>query len=325
MNTAVNVAKLEVEGVPVDDVALKLRLTLSEIAAELRSGNVKGAIKDLFDELSVLVSTVESGQWSDELITVAREHEIFQLIMECPFTSHSFKRPRGYPGDAALLDIIYQHPSSREAIEASSELGLATLEAIAEVAACKAVRFRRELIASKIDAAADKRPDLRVLSLACGHLREFEYSSAIRDGKVAEYTALDQDPVSLDVVKAYGGCAKPQKVSVKDVLIGRHSITQHDLVYSAGLYDYLDESTAKTLTKLLFDLVSPGGQLMVANFVKGIREQGYMEVFMRWNLIYRDPSEIRDLAAQIPTDQISSIDYFEDDTKTVGYLVLSKA
>ncbi|MGU3408076.1 methyltransferase type 12 [Methylobacterium brachiatum] len=324
MYTGNGANELKEQGAGVDGVSLRLQSALDGIVVDLKGGKVEPAIRKLFDELSIAINSVDGDRWSNELIAIVRNHEIFNLMMECPFTSHSYNRPRGYPGDAALLDIIYEHPSSRESLKASSDIGLEMLASIAKVDACKAVRFRRELIASKIDAAAKNRSDLRVLSLACGHLREFEYSAAIRNDKVVAYTALDQDPISLDVVRSYGGCVSPQKVSVKDVLIGRNSLTEHDIVYSAGLYDYLDEATAKQLTKKLFDLVSPGGQLMVANFVKGIREQGYMEVFMRWDLIYRSSSEIRDLSAHIPTEQISSIDYFEDETKTVGYLVVNR-
>ena len=59
------------------------------------------------------------------------------------------------------------------------------------------------LIAKEIDRHAEQRPGLEVLSLACGHLREIEISSAAAHGKIARLVAADQDQKSLSVIYAY--------------------------------------------------------------------------------------------------------------------------
>ena len=43
--------------------------------------------------------------------------------MEYPFTRWSFEKPRGYSGDASLLDIDYKHRSADEMVALSSALG----------------------------------------------------------------------------------------------------------------------------------------------------------------------------------------------------------
>ena len=42
----------------------------------------------------------------------------------------------------------------------------------------------------------------KILSAACGHLREAQLSQAVKDKRICEYVGLDQDEASLEVVHA---------------------------------------------------------------------------------------------------------------------------
>ena len=47
----------------------------------------------------------------------------------------------------------------------------------------------------------------------------------------------------------------------------------YDLIYSAGLYDYIPDAKdgvggAPQLTRMLFSLLNPGGRLLVGNYLK---------------------------------------------------------
>ena len=39
-----------------------------------------------------------------------RQHPIHQLLLESPFTHRGYAKPRGYAGDAGLMDLIYGTP-----------------------------------------------------------------------------------------------------------------------------------------------------------------------------------------------------------------------
>ena len=98
-------------------------------------------------------------------------------------------------------------------------------------------------------------------------------------------------------------------MSVRRLLAGKADLGRFDLVYSAGLYDYLDDRVAKRLTTSLFRMLEPGGTLLFCNFLRTTADVGYMESFMGWDLIYRDRDEIEGLLGDVDESEIESIHY----------------
>jgi cyclopropane fatty-acyl-phospholipid synthase-like methyltransferase len=62
--------------------------------------------------------------------------------------------------------------------------------------------------------------------------------------------------------------------SVRELLRDRTFEGRFDLIYSAGLYDYLEKKVATKLTDRLFELLAPGGYLLLTNFLPSIRSWG---------------------------------------------------
>ena len=67
----------------------------------------------------------------------------------------------------------------------------------------------------------------------------------------------------------------------------------------------------------MFRMLRPGGRLLVANFLPGIRDSGYMEVFMDWHLIYRTRQEIIDATMEIPQKEIRDIRLFAEENQNI--------
>ena len=78
------------------------------------------------------------------------------------------------------------------------------------------------------------------------------------------------------------------------------------------------------LTRLMFDMLAPGGRLLVANFAPNLRDIGYMETYMGWNLIYRTPDQMNALAADIPVDAFSERRVFWDEPGNILFLEVRK-
>jgi extracellular factor (EF) 3-hydroxypalmitic acid methyl ester biosynthesis protein len=67
------------------------------------------------------------------------------------------------------------------------------------------------------------------------------------------------------------------------------------MVYCAGLFDYVSDRVCRRLTELFYELLAPGGLLLVTNVddSKPFRES--MDFLLEWHLIYRDEEAMRQL------------------------------
>ena len=294
---------------------------LDEVHSKLAGDCPSAAMGELFTGLDRMRYSSTAADWQLQRKRVL-EHGLLAVIHEDPMTRRSFEKPRGYAGDAVLLDYIYGLSQPTQA----SDVGRSVYDYAAGRPAARGVRLRREWLAHAIDRASDRAGGrAHVLSVACGHLREAEISSALRGGGIERLIALDADPTSLGVVNELGlDCITTVEMSVGRLLGRAKSMGKFDLAYSAGLYDYLEPGLARRLTTCLFGTLAPGGHLIISNFLPTISDAGYMETFMGWDLIYRTEEDLAGLAAQIPSDQITSLRTHSDPFGAIAYLEIER-
>jgi hypothetical protein len=155
-------------------------------------------------------------------------HELHGLLLQDPFSAHSASRPRGYPGDAGLIDLIYdmQPPSH------ASELGRDIFNVTIQFQAPEGVRQRR-IEAEQLVARAHQAGN-RVLALACGHFRE---GDPLTGADLRQFTLVDQDAQSLAQVSVRHG-DKITLVQANVFNFLRQAVKDgqtFDLIYTLGL------------------------------------------------------------------------------------------
>lgn len=64
------------------------------------------------------------------------------------------------------------------------------------------------------------------------------------------------------------------------------------LIYSVGLFDYFGLKTGQRLVARMFDLLAPGGVLIVGNMRRGSDLVWPLEFIADWTLNYRTADEI---------------------------------
>jgi extracellular factor (EF) 3-hydroxypalmitic acid methyl ester biosynthesis protein len=297
-------------------VALEIRM--KELEEPLSRAGA-GDLRRLADALTHARRS-DPGGWLD-YVRELRTTPLFPQLLEDPMTHWAFTKPRGYPGDAVLIDQIYGH---RTPVSATT-LGRKINRFIVAQPAPRAARFRRQVLAEAIDTATHEAGGAcRVLALAAGHLREIELSIAVRRGDPVELVALDQDPESLavaaDLASALGCTLKTVPLSIKAFLGSPLPDERFDLVYAAGLFDYLKASAAEALLLRMLEVAKPGGRVLVANFLPDIPDVGYMEACMDWFLVYRTEDEVRGLHDTLPAHLRGPARTFFDPDRNIVFL-----
>ncbi|MFG0262261.1 MAG: class I SAM-dependent methyltransferase, partial [Novipirellula sp. JB048] len=300
------------------DVALRSLLdqvheVLASPAAE--AAEIENAVDQLFHGLRSIRQQTPKAQWH-EMIKEGRQHPLKDLLHQDPFTARAFNKPRGYAGDAVMMDYIYSREESWPNPPASA-VGAAVFNYTTAAPASAGVRERRCYIAELLDAMARQHEGQDVLAVAAGHLREASLSTGVRRQRFARFVAMDADEKSLEEIeRCYGRYGiDAVTANIRQMLSGNLDLGSFDLIYSTGLYDYLADSTAMRLTANLFECLRPGGKLVIANFLPEIRDIGYMEMFMDWHLIYRTRGQMMQLADRIVQSNLEEIRIVAEDNE----------
>jgi hypothetical protein len=254
------------------------------------------------------------------------DHPIAALSRQDPFTRWTFDKPRGYAGDARLVDYIYGDDSVAAEIAEATPFGRDIYCCMTEAGGPVAVRERRRLLARLVDTTVERLRRPKILTIAAGHLREA--GLATHAAEVPRWVALDHDAESVREIERCHGrlpgllplVAPVGRMIVRPTVYGRF-----DLIYAPGLYDYLDERTARRLTAACFSILEPGGTFLFSNTAMDLPEAGYMDVFMDWRLNQRTEQQVRDLVATVPETERGRTSIFRSSNGVLLYVLMQRA
>ncbi len=238
-------------------------------------------------------------------------HRLHPLVMSAPFANHTITKPRGYAGDYEMVNMI-----ERDAFEGESLFAKIFHKWFVQQPPARAHRNRIKYLAACIETEVHRvtriaragRP-ARIFNFACGpaaEIQRFVATSVLANE--AEFTLEDFDDQALahcqsSLLKILNTRRIDTMVSFKkqnvNQLIKEFGATDstppksYDLVYCAGLFDYLTENACKRLMEIFYKLVAPGGLLLATN-VNDINPLRYgMEHLLDWHLIYRNEAAMR--------------------------------
>jgi extracellular factor (EF) 3-hydroxypalmitic acid methyl ester biosynthesis protein len=218
-------------------------------------------------------------------------------------------KPRGYAGDAEMMRLIYENAHVGRYV-----FNQLLHKHAVEMPSAEAVRLRRRYVPEVLREIRARFPEarpFRFLSIASGPAWELQdIFTAAADVERLACVLLDQDPEALDAAREQAARiegalgARPNVEYVNDSvrtmlrtrdLAGR--LGRCELVYSMGLFDYLTPPVARAVLAKAYELVRPGGALLVGNYHVDNPGRVYMDYWMDWPLYYRTEQSMLELAA----------------------------
>lgn len=231
--------------------------------------------------------------------------EIFPYFMRSRFAERAYYKPRGYAGDYLMMEMIYRNEP-----EGDGRLGTLVDGWCLNSAPAKAVRGRRKLLCEQLETYASdnlrRGAPVLIMNLASGSNRElFDFISRCGHTEVISATCVDADPLALAYTdqKVNIGSHKASIRLMNDNVVKwslgaiRHEYGLQDIIYSAGLTDYLDRRLFSALIERCYEHLKPGGVLIIGNFTPKNHNRVIMDHVLHWRLIYRDRSDLEELFA----------------------------
>ena len=151
--------------------------------------------------------------------------------------------------------------------------------------------------------------NVRIMNLACGPCRDIQemLSMKMLPDETVVFDCYDHDERALTYAKELLKSATNINFIKENVLriVATKHITsiikkRYDVIYSTGLFDYLNSKMSVKLIANLKALLKMDGVLLVSNVRDKYSNPSshYMEWTGDWDLIYRDDDEFKDLFVQ---------------------------
>jgi extracellular factor (EF) 3-hydroxypalmitic acid methyl ester biosynthesis protein len=249
-------------------------------------------------ELAALVGGLSEDQ--HPIHRAYYKSQLLPLILHSPLLKRAFAKPLGHAGDYEMMNMLY-----RDHAEGDSLFGRVLNLYAAQEPAGKATVNRLDYLQQKIRSTIEARGRVRLASVGCGPARELAMllEETPELGRYLEVALIDQEERvltycerTLSPLAAKTG-VKVQFIreSVRRLLTAsklKDALGERDLIYSAGLFDYLNPRSFSALLAVLYDALSPGGHLCVGNFATHNPSRYFMEYCLDWFLIHRSPEEL---------------------------------
>jgi extracellular factor (EF) 3-hydroxypalmitic acid methyl ester biosynthesis protein len=273
------------------------------------------------DELKLLVKNYRKRDHEQHGFFFRKQLQDF--IHSSAFMKRCNVKPRGYAGDSVMMSMIYSR----------SYYGESTFEKLMhkhpiEVSAAQAVRNRRRLIIDILNNIQSNRSHettekMNVLSVACGPAYETQdILKTPEDCQKYHFFLLDQDQKALtEAAEIISKKENELKTKISTTILNdsvrtmlalsrlkkKWEVTKFPFIYSLGLFDYLTPPVAKAVLGNLFQLLEPGGEMVVGNFHVSNPNKHYMEYWVDWVLYHRTEDDLLDMMTDISTAETKII------------------
>jgi extracellular factor (EF) 3-hydroxypalmitic acid methyl ester biosynthesis protein len=280
-----------------------------DIALGLRD-SVIPAIGSLFERFEAVAQNIE-----EELRPAHRafgKRQLHPLLLCAPFIHRTYTKPLGYAGDYEMMNMIV-----RNGLEGDSLFAKLTNAYLLDQTPAHAVRNRIGYLSESIIQETSRLVRLgraaNVFCVACGPAWEVvNFLAGHPLAEQARFQLLDFNEETLQATGQKINAVRRQQHRQTPVKLVKNSVQNllrnngkavapeagFDLIYCSGLYDYLNDRVCKALSTRLYEMLLPGGLLVIGNFAPSTPIRNLMEHLLEWFLIYRDGKQLSALAPE---------------------------
>ena len=281
------------------------KLIIPEIEYLKRLADNGGPTEDQYEELVQFYKSLnmkrKKGIMSDSDVL-----NIWKAVPEAYYTTDTMQgyailKPLGYAGDFVIIDRIYNGWLSPKPHLVNWDRFFHTL------GAARAVVNRKKYFLDILRSLRTKNTKCEVLNIGCGSSQDIkEFLSEGKSQIFFECVDYDKNAIEYSYNKIKeNGFLNHVEFYRNNALRFRPS-KQYDLIWSAGLFDYLDEETFKILLTRQLAFIKTGGELVIGNFSVNNPSRDCMECG-NWFVYHRSPEELIKMASEcgIPGEKIT--------------------
>jgi len=285
-----------------------------EIACQLE-GQIVSTIQTLFEQFETISSRIEEDLCPAHRVFGKRQ--LHPLLLCSPFVYRTFHKPLGYAGDYESVNMMFRNPSEGGSLFAKM-VNTYALQLPPIVAHRNRIAYLTEKLSEETWRKARQGGFIKVFNLGCGPAQEVQQFIAQHGfSEKAQFTLADFNDETLsfaatamnDLKRRYTREVQVQylKKSVQQIIknadrdIQYSPSEQYDMIYCAGLFDYLSDKVCRKLTEIFYEMLAPKGVLIVTN-VDAHPSQNEMEYFLDWYLIHRNNEQMRALTPRKVTE-----------------------
>ncbi len=229
------------------------------------------------------------------------------LVLCSPFVYRTYHKPLGYAGDYEMVNMILRDPYEGASLFAKI-VNVCFLKNPPAEAHRNRIKYLTNKLAEETQRVHALGSRAKIFNLGCGPSKEVQNFMRQHDlSDRAIFTLLDFNDETLEhasgLLKEVRNSHRRQtelsffKKSVHQILKeaarpGPEMMPgTYDLVYCAGLFDYMSDRICKRLMNIFYDLLAPGGLLIATNVDASKPFRHSMEFILEWHLICRNEAQ----------------------------------
>ena len=324
-----------------EQVEFGIRSSPLRDALELEREVMHELVPSILPSIDILFARFEevADKVFPELLPFHRTYakrQLHPLVLCSPFAYRTYHKPLGYAGDYEMVNMILRDPLEGSSLFAKS-VNLWFLTQAAASAHRNRINYLTRRLIEETRQRQSRGEPMRIFDLGCGpasEVQQFLLQDAVSNH--ASFTLVDFNDETLEHASTVLGTLKCKHDRTTKIELIKKSVHQflkeeahprlkqprYDLIYCAGIFDYLSDRICKRLMNIFYSMLEPGGLLVATNVDASNPSRNGMEYLLEWHLTYRNEQQLR---ALVPEDAPrGSVQLMSDQTGVNRYLEIRK-